>query len=352
MAPMLLPHFTNGCIGSMEGLYFEASSTTPYHFLNQAALSKQPSSAQRDLPYPAFDIDLGIQQLQLMGVRYYLAFSDTAVAAASTHPDLREIASSGPWHMYLIANSDLVVPLHYAPVVYENVDEHQKEWLQPAARFFEDPTQYDVLRAATGPADWPRITIPETAKLDATDVQAARAAAEADGAAFEDPTITIPDDKRVALPAVTVSATRTGDDFVEFDVDQVGVPVLVKTSYFPNWKVDGAKGPYRVTPNLMVVVPTSTHVRLHYGTTGIDHIAYALTGLGIAALVLLFRRPNPPTGRPWWDPFGMQVQFGHGRHSRGTAAPAGFDATAPPARGGDPPGDAPPWPVHDPPARV
>ena len=29
MAPMLLPFFTDGCIGSMEGLFFEASASTP-----------------------------------------------------------------------------------------------------------------------------------------------------------------------------------------------------------------------------------------------------------------------------------------------------------------------------------
>ena len=39
MALMLLPFWTDGCIGSMEGLYFEASATTPYHFLNQDELS-------------------------------------------------------------------------------------------------------------------------------------------------------------------------------------------------------------------------------------------------------------------------------------------------------------------------
>jgi len=38
---------------------------------------------------------------------------------------------------------------------------------------------------------------------------------------------------------------------------QIGQPVLVKVSYFPNWKASGAKGPYRVTPNLMVVIPRS-----------------------------------------------------------------------------------------------
>ena len=53
MAPMLLPFWTDGCIGSMEGLYFEACATTPYHFLNQRALSANCSCAQRDLPYGA-----------------------------------------------------------------------------------------------------------------------------------------------------------------------------------------------------------------------------------------------------------------------------------------------------------
>ena len=37
---MLLPFWTDGCIGSMEGLYFEASATTPFHFLNEAELSR------------------------------------------------------------------------------------------------------------------------------------------------------------------------------------------------------------------------------------------------------------------------------------------------------------------------
>ncbi|MGB2756794.1 MAG: putative peptidoglycan glycosyltransferase FtsW, partial [Acidimicrobiia bacterium] len=34
-----------------EGLYFEASMTTPFHFLNQALLSANPSRAMRNMPY-------------------------------------------------------------------------------------------------------------------------------------------------------------------------------------------------------------------------------------------------------------------------------------------------------------
>jgi hypothetical protein len=99
MAPMLLPFWSDSCIGSMEGLFFESSATTPYHFMTQSALSANGSRAQRHLPYTGFDLDLGIQQLQLLGVDYYLAFEAATVAAADAHPQLELIETSGPWHM-------------------------------------------------------------------------------------------------------------------------------------------------------------------------------------------------------------------------------------------------------------
>ena len=58
-----------------------------------------------------------------------------------------------------------------------------------------------------------------------------------------------------------MSDVEIDEQELSFTVDQVGVPVLVKVSYFPNWTVDGAEGPYRVAPNLMVVVPTENEVR-------------------------------------------------------------------------------------------
>ncbi|OWY60921.1 hypothetical protein B7486_66580, partial [cyanobacterium TDX16] len=111
MALMLLPYWTDGCIGSMEGLYFESSATTPYHFLNQSELSAAPSSAMRDLDYQGLDLDLGVQHLQMLGVRYYMATSDRAIEEADQQPDLTPIASSGPWQVYEVADTDLVVPL-------------------------------------------------------------------------------------------------------------------------------------------------------------------------------------------------------------------------------------------------
>ena len=89
---------------------------------------------------------------------------------------------------------------------------------------------------------------------------------------------------------------RQTDSSVSFHVSRVGTPVLVKVSYFPNWHASGADGPWRVTPGLMVVVPTSHDVSLTYGTSGADDLGLLATLIGLAALVGLF---VVPTLRTW-----------------------------------------------------
>jgi hypothetical protein len=277
MSPMLLPYWSDTCIGSMEGLYFEASATTPYHFINQGELSAKCSCAQRwdvygfgeqgepPSPYRGFDFDLGIKHLQLLGVRYYMAFSTQAVTAADQSPALTPVTTSGPWHIYEIADSAMVTPLANQPAVVTGIDPH-KGWVHTSVQWYDDATKWDVMLAESGPSSWQRVTAAEAVDGTAT---------------------------AKAVEQVDVSNITTGDDRISFDVDKVGSPVLVKASYFPNWQVSGAEGPYRVTPNLMVVVPTSKHVSLHYGWTPVDMGAWLLTfaGLGLVALLALIEVP-------------------------------------------------------------
>jgi hypothetical protein len=295
MALMLLPYWTDGCIDSMEGLYFESSATTPFHFLHAAELSKAPSNPQRGLPYPTLDLNLGVAHLQMMGVRYYLAFSPEALAAASVHPGLTQVAASGPWQVFEVLHSPLVEALEHEPAVLDGLGNHKRAWLDVAVPWHQDPTRWGVALAESGPPDWQRVAVRQSSTPTPTE-SSATPPPVGTGMTVETP-------ERRALPPVSISALDVGNDRIAFDVDRTGVPVVIKASYFPNWRASGALGPYRLTPNLMVVVPTATHVELHYGWTPTDLVAIVASLLGLVAVAVLARRPPlvypvPPKSPP------------------------------------------------------
>ena len=89
---------------------------------------------------------------------------------------------------------------------------------------------------------------------------------------------------------------------IEFEVDRTGIPVIVKTSYFPNWQVEGAEGPWRATPNLMVVVPTEKEVVLDYGRSGVEIVSMLMTFIGLVLLIRFAYKPNPlDFSSAWFD---------------------------------------------------
>ena len=94
----------------------------------------------------------------------------------------------------------------------------------------------------------------------------------------------------VELDKVNVSNIVQREESISFDVDRVGVPVLVKVSYFPNWRVKGAPAVHRAAPNMMIVVPTSTHVTLSYEPSTLDSLSYVLTLVGIVMVAWFARR--------------------------------------------------------------
>jgi 6-pyruvoyl-tetrahydropterin synthase related domain len=275
MSLMLLPYWTNGCVDSMEGLLFESSTTTPFHFINQSELSVNPSDAvdSTAFQYEGLNVPLGIRHLQMLGVRYFLAASSTVEAAAARDPNLTQLASTGPWptsyngqsldttwKVYEVKQSALVRPLANRPIVWTGVTPAQSSWLGPAATWYDTPANWDVVPASGGPANWTREPASDTRP------------------------------KVVPEPASTVSEVVQTDSSVSFHVDRTGTPVEVRVSYFPNWQAQGAEGPWRVAPNLMVVVPTSHQVTLTYGSTSGDRLADLVTlaaAVAVCALVVL-----------------------------------------------------------------
>jgi hypothetical protein len=338
LALMLLPYWTQGCMSSMEGIYFEASSTTPYHFLNSAVVGQTPSNPMRDMAYGQYDLAEGVKRMQIMGIKYYMTLDPKIQADAAANPDLTLVKTVGPfptskakdgsdrtWHVYEVADIEMVSALKYEPVVLSGVADPDSDvdWLRVTLPWYQTPSARDVFIASSGPKGWQRF-IPiddyrksgECQRLEDLKFKAKRKGVSYDVYVADYATqvsgIT-PDQRqrcedavrrndpeqikqfetieRRALPEVNVTNVVQGKDYVTFSVDKIGSPVVVKTSFFPNWRVEGATGPYRAGPNQMIVIPTSNDVRVYYAWTRTEILSYLATATGILiAIWLVVRR--------------------------------------------------------------
>jgi hypothetical protein len=198
--------------------------------------------------------------MKVLGVKYYMAFTPQMVGAAQARPDLREVATFDRWHIFVLVDSTLVQGVNILPIVSPKLAKASYEaWTKAVLEVWDPIGGQQFYIAANGPENWPRI--------------------EADGTlptTYIDPAV-------VSNVAYNREGTR-----LSFDVDRIGQPVVVRISYFPNWVAQGASGPYRVSPNLMMVVPTSHHVTLTYARTTAENAGEALSGIGIAGLVTMW----------------------------------------------------------------
>lgn len=263
----LSPYFTDGCIEATEGLFSQSSATSPFVNLTNTRLSPTPAVYYRSL---GFDVAKGVEDLRILGVRYFVATSPATQTAADALPGLRPVGRTEPrsgrfWKAYEVPGVEVVEPLRHEPVIVHGIGASRSTWEKAAQRWYEGDER-DVVAAEHGLDTWAR-----RSRLSEA----------------------LP---RKALPDAPVSRVRIDHDRVSFRVSRTGVPILVKVSYFPNWRVSGADGPWRVTPNQMVVVPTSPDVVLRYGRAPAEYAGWALTGVGIGGLVLLVR--SRPTTQP------------------------------------------------------
>ncbi len=290
MSLMLLPHWTDGCIGSMEGLFFEATASTNYHFLTAAAVSESASNPVRQLRYVNNDDEVGVRHMQDLGVRYLMVRTDAAKADAATNDELEFVAVSGTWEVYEVQDSNIVEALDVAPVVVDQ--EAADDWYKPGddrernlelgTSWFQNRETWPAMPVDEGPEEWQRVTatLVQDQRIEPFDDQLRKV----DYVAPEGGLVP------TQLPEVSVTDVEIRQQSLSFNVDQIGVPVLVKVSYFPNWKVSGADGPYRAGPNQMIVVPTQADVEMTYDARGtLDWFFYIMTALGIG-LCFVWRR--------------------------------------------------------------
>ena len=243
MALMLFPYWSEGH-PSMEGLFFESSLTTPFHFLNASEVSERPSNPVRGLNYRGFDMARGIEHLAVYNVDYYVSYTEAGAEAARAE-GLAEVGVALPWRIFELPSSSLVDIATSEPAVWAGGGDFK----EPALEWYDDVDNMDKWLVEDGPPEWNRVV------------------------AVDDRLISV---ESIAGAGV-VTDIVSDDHRISFTTSAVGVPHLVKTSYFPNWTAEGAEGPYRAAPSLMVVVPTSEQVLLEFKNTSAENLGMALT---------------------------------------------------------------------------
>ena len=261
---------------TMEGLLIESSLNAPFHFINQAETSETATHAVPGIEYPGFDFPTGLAHLRLFGVRYYVAYNackddrDQAVPCedlgmkdkemqAAAAAGLPVVKRSGRFTIYRVGSGDLVQVPRFRPVLVDHGD-----WRSNALAWYANP-------------NWMQIPM----AFASSDDPAARAAFAKSGP----PPLTSLPRERLQRPGELPATTSRAGDVISFHTDRIGEPHIVKVSWFPNWKVEGAEGPWMLSPGLMVVVPTRADVRLSYQDTPVDLAGKALTVAGIGALL-------------------------------------------------------------------
>ena len=276
MSPMLIPYWTEGSQQSMEGLFFESSLTTPFHFINHSEMSYQPSNPIPGLRYHTFEMERGLKHMDFYGVDTYVSFTPEAAEKAASIDGFYELAITEPFHIFRLPETQLVVPATHLPSVYEVPErgllssllgsdtvtgsdgEPLSSFFDMSLDFYEDVDNMDRWVVAGGPEEWPRIE-----------------------------SIDQRPDTELSVPADAVSDIEIDHHRVSFTTEAIGVPHLVKVSYFPNWTASGADGPWRASPSLMVVVPTETEVVLEFQDTWAESGGKLLTLGGVLTLAAI-----------------------------------------------------------------
>jgi hypothetical protein len=280
-----LPFFSGR--STLEGVYNQASLQTHFVYYLASELGATSPNPFKNRQYSRFDTDAALAHLRLFHVSDVVALSPQLVSSLAGRSDAQEVAREPPYVVFHLAGvgSGFVEPLDYAPVRSSPRGWREKAWrwftrkpLSPAHLVFTEDPRFDVVEK----------------------------------------------DEWLPPPAVPLAGGVEVRETVEpesltFTTNRVGHPLLVKISYHPRWRAEGADGPYIASPALMLVVPRQPTVRLVYARDGADHL-----GLVLSAVTVLFA-----AGQWRWASRRRKTASG-----AAVVEPVACDVPAPPRRWG------------------
>src|SRR6056300_452285 len=263
MVLMTIPMFTDH--ESVEGLYFDSSITTPYHFVTISGLAERPSNPVGGLSYINGNFDKGVRYMKQLGVDYFITYTDSIFNKEMDSTELEFLFESSPFNVFKLNSSkvDLITSelINFSqPSLYERISNS----------VFKNPFEESFFT----------LSMKEFQKEENIRVIDKLSLGEIEN--------------KLSTDQVQVSITdfKINNNQLTFSTNQPGKLHLIKVSYFPNWTIEDGDGPYRITPSFMAVVPNSNDVKFTFETTNLERFLsiFSYLCLIISTLLIIYRK--------------------------------------------------------------
>tara|TARA_Y100000591_G_scaffold174534_1_gene150754 strand:- start:1128 stop:3302 length:2175 start_codon:yes stop_codon:yes gene_type:complete len=239
MVLMTIPMFTDH--QSVEGLYFDSSITTPFHFLTVSGLAERPSNPVGGLTYINGEFDKGFRLMDELGVDYFIAYTSSIKDKANRNENFNFLFSNEVFNVY-------------------SINTNKVELVEDNLYLFESPRFYDRLKNAV--------------LREGTEQSFFEAAYKSfkDESNFKiienyDTSLADPSDQNTEL---LISDLNIQNNSITFKTNKPNQLHLIKVSYFPNWKITNGYGPFRISPSFMAVVPSDEFVEIIFESSNVE----------------------------------------------------------------------------------
>jgi len=258
MVLMTIPFFTDHT--SMEGLYFDSSITTPFHFIAVSGLAEGPSNPVGGLSYINNDFEKGVEYLQDLGVDYFISYTELIRDKAIKNKDLNQLFVSEPFSVFKIETNKIELvnqrlETFHRISFYERTtsslfrDTEYENFFEKAYNNFRKLDEYRVIEL---PSD---VNINSSNDID-----------------------------------LMISDLIISNDEIKFITNKPNELHLIKVSYFPNWEIANGLGPYRISPSFMAIVPFDNKIEISFERTNIETYSFYFGLFSLLLSVILYWR--------------------------------------------------------------
>tara|TARA_B100000427_G_scaffold309498_1_gene298562 strand:- start:462 stop:1268 length:807 start_codon:yes stop_codon:yes gene_type:complete len=243
MVLMTIPMFTNH--ESVEGLYFDSSITTPFHFVTVSGLAESPSNPVGGLSYINGDFDRGVRYMKELGVDYFISYTDSIKDKAIMSDELENLFESSPFTVFKLYSDKVeVVAAELVNFTQPDLDErisnsifkqnNSESFFSLAMKEFKLENKTRIIEGI-GAEEFQNLNNISNSKSEIRNI-------------------------------------RISNNKITFQTEHPNELHIIKVSYFPNWKIENGSGPYRLSPSFMGVIPHSNEVTITFENTFLEKV--------------------------------------------------------------------------------